>query len=73
MLVVYGWHTNCMIKTKINQFEYWDLQDIKICFVSPINGSHDFYAKTETIVEEAIVEYENGNLITLDMIFLNVN
>jgi len=71
--VHYGPPISCMIKTKIDDLEYWDLRDIKICFVSPINGNHDFYAKSEDIVEEAIIEYENGNLITLDMIFLNVN
>jgi hypothetical protein len=62
-----------MIKTEIDNLDYWDLSDIKICLVSPINGNHDFYALSEDIIEEAMIEYENGNLITLNMIFLNVN
>jgi len=71
--VVCGQLINCMIKTKIDDLEYWDLKDIKICYVSPINGNYDFYAKSEDILDEAIIEFENGNLISLDMIFLNVN
>jgi len=49
-----------MIKTKIDDLEYWDLRDIKICYVSPINGNYDFYAKSEDILDEAIIEFENS-------------
>ena len=62
-----------MIKTKLDDLEYWDLKDIKICYISPQNGNYDFYAKSEDILDEAVIEFENGNLISLHMIFLNVN
>jgi hypothetical protein len=62
-----------MIKTKLDDLEYWDLRNIKICYISPQNGNYDFYAKSEDILEEAIIEYKMGNLMSLDMIFLNVN
>ena len=71
--MVCGLLTSYMIKTKIDDLEYYDLRNIKICYVSPLNGSYDFYAKSEDILDEAIIEFENGNLISLDMIFLNVN
>lgn len=73
MLAHSGQPTSYMIKTKIDDLEYWNLSDIKICYVSLFNGNHDFYAKSEDILDEALIEYEMGNLISLDMIFLNVN
>lgn len=69
----FGLHISFMIKTKIDEFEFWNIKDIKICFISPLNGVHNFYVKSSDIFEEAISEYIKGNLITLDMIFLNVN
>jgi len=76
--VHYGLHLSCMTKTKIEHFEYIDISDIKICFYSLVYDNYDFLAKNEEIVEEAAEDFMscyfiNYNLMTVDMIFLNIN
>jgi hypothetical protein len=62
-----------MTKTKIGDLQYWDLSNLKICYMSSNKESHDFYAEDEDFLDECIHEWEMGNIISLDLMFININ
>ena len=62
-----------MTKTKIGDLQYCDLSNLKICYINSIKESHDFYEEDEDFLDECIHEWEMGNIISLDLMFININ
>ena len=70
----YGLPTNSMTKIDNNNFSFEQCHELfDICFFTTNNGEADFYAETEDILEEALIEYTDGNLVTEHLMFVNIN
>lgn len=62
-----------MTKIKYGNIVYWSFADLDICFMSTNQTQNTFYTADNENIEEYINQYEMGNIISLDLIFININ